>query len=107
VELDLAGLHIVLFHSGYDVSRICSLGPEKTRVHFDFFVDPEAGLTDDQKAATSKGVHDLVAEDTAISEAVHANLTSGVFPGGSLGARHEEGIAPRDGGMRVKVETTG
>jgi choline monooxygenase len=84
---------LVLFPGGYDVSRICPISPEKTRVHFDIFVDPEANLSDEQKAATSKGVKDLVSEDMAISEAVHANLASGVFPGGPLSPRHEEGVA--------------
>ena len=84
---------LVLFHGGYDISRICPISPEKTRVHFDIYVDPKADLSDEQKAATSKGVRDLVAEDMAISEAVHANLASGVFPGGPLSPRHEEGVA--------------
>jgi len=84
---------LVLFPGGYDVSRICPIGPEKTRVHFDIYVDPDANLSEEQKAATSRGVHDLVAEDMAISEAVHRNLASGAFPGGPLSPRHEEGVA--------------
>ncbi len=84
---------LVTFPGGYDVSRICPISPEKTRVHFDIFVDPQANLTEEQKVATSKGVKDLVSEDMAISEAVHANLASGVFPGGPLSPRHEEGVA--------------
>ena len=87
------GFTLVLFPGGYDVSRICPLSPEKTRVQFDIFVDPEAGLSEEQKAATTKGVYGLVAEDMAISEAVQGNLASGVFPGGPLSPRHEEGVA--------------
>ena len=84
---------LVLFPGGYDTSRICPISPDRTRVHFDIYVDPQAELSEAQKAATSKGVKDLVSEDMAISEAVHANLASGVFPGGPLSPRHEEGIA--------------
>ncbi len=40
-----------------------------------------------------QGRERLVNEDMALSEAVHANLASGVFLGGPLSSRHEEGVA--------------
>ena len=84
---------LVTFPGGYDVSRIVPLGPQKTRAIFDVFIDPEAGLSAAEIKDTSRAIRDLVAEDMAISVAVHENLASGVFPGGPLSPRHEEGVA--------------
>lgn len=84
---------LVNFPGGYDVSRIMPLAPQKTRVQFDVFIDPKAGLSDDEIQTTSRAIRDLVAEDMSISVAVHQNLAGGVFPGGPLSPRHEEGVA--------------
>jgi len=84
---------LVMFPGGYDVSRILPIAPEKTRAQFDVFIDPEAGVSKAEAKKTSRAIRDLVAEDMAISVAVHRNLASGVFPGGPLSPRHEEGLS--------------
>jgi phenylpropionate dioxygenase-like ring-hydroxylating dioxygenase large terminal subunit len=83
-------LALNIYRHGYMVERMTAVGPEQTRLDYFYFFDPErtAELADMYK------VSDLVtAQDKQICEEVQRNLRTGIYRGGVLSPKHEQGVA--------------
>ncbi len=84
---------IGVYGAGFNICRILPLSSDRLELVFDFYFDPDAGLSDaekDRAAATTCGV---VAEDFPMCEVVQRNLAAGVYTSGPLSPRHEQGLA--------------
>ena len=83
-------LAINTYRHGYMIERMTPVGPEETRLDYLYFFDPER--TED--LAEMLAVSDRVtAQDKDVCEAVQRNLRTGVYQGGVLSPRHEQGVA--------------
>lgn len=82
-----------VYGGGFNICRILPVGPQSMQLIFDFYFDPEAGLSDEAKdraAATTCGV---VEEDFPMCAIVQRNLAAGIYKNGPLSPRHEMGVA--------------
>ena len=84
---------IGVYGAGFNICRILPLGPSRMRLLFDFFFDPEAGLSEVDKDRASDTTCAVVEEDFPMCDAVQANLEAGVYSTGPLSPRHEGGLA--------------
>lgn len=84
---------IGVYGAGFNICRILPLAPQRMRLTFDFYFDPAAGLSEEEKDRAAQTTCDVVAEDFPMCEAVQANLESGVYKTGPLSPRHELGLA--------------
>jgi len=83
-------LAINTYRHGYMIERMTPVGPEETRLDYLYFFDPER--TED--LAEMLAVSDRVtAQDKDVCEAVQRNLRTGVYRGGVLSPKHEQGVA--------------
>jgi choline monooxygenase len=83
-------LAINIYRHGYMVERMTATGPEETRLDYFYFFDSARG----DELARMFAVSDLVtAQDRQVCEEVQRNLRTGVYRGGVLSPRHEQGVA--------------
>ena len=83
-------LALNIYRHGYMIERMTAVGSEETRLDYFYFFDPErtAELTDMFK------VSDLVTtQDKQVCEEVQRNLRTGIYQGGALSPKHEQGVA--------------
>lgn len=81
---------INVYRHGYMVERMTAAGPDRTRLDYFYFFDP--AHTDDLPALFA--FSDLVtAQDLQVCEEVQRNLEAGVYQGGVLSPKHEQGVA--------------
>ena len=83
-------LAINTYRHGYMIERMTAVGPAETRLDYFYFFDPlrTAELSEMFK------VSDLVtAQDKQVCEEVQRNLRTGIYRGGVLSPKHEQGVA--------------
>ncbi len=72
------------------IERMTAVGPEETRLDYLYFFDPERTA----ELAEMFKVSDLVtAQDKQVCEEVQRNLRTGVYLGGVLSPKHEQGVS--------------
>jgi choline monooxygenase len=83
-------LAINVYRHGYMVERMTAVGPAETRLDYFYFFDPAfAG-----ELPAMFELSDLVtAQDLQVCEEVQRNLEAGVYRGGVLSPKHEQGVA--------------
>ncbi|MGZ3403608.1 MAG: aromatic ring-hydroxylating oxygenase subunit alpha [Phenylobacterium sp.] len=83
-------LAINTYRHGYMIERITAVGPEETRLDYFYFFDPsrEAELAEMFVASDR-----VTAQDKQVCEEVQRNLRAGIYRGGMLSPRHEQGVA--------------
>jgi choline monooxygenase len=84
-------LALNLYPDGMCVESYAPTGPASCRVDYHFFFAPGTAPEVAEAAVASSTV--VLEEDRGICEAVQANLAAGVYAGGLLSPRHEEGVA--------------
>ena len=84
-------LAINSYRNGVMMERISPVDHANTRLDYFFFFAPEMPREGALQAMTVSRM--LVAEDTAICEAVQKNLDAGIYDTGRLSTRHEAGVA--------------
>jgi choline monooxygenase len=83
-------LAINTYRHGYMIERMTAVGPEATRLDYFYFFDP---------ARTSELTEMFVAsdrvttQDKQVCEEVQRNLRTGIYRGGVLSPKHEQGVA--------------
>lgn len=83
-------LAINVYRHGYMIERMTAVAPEATRLDYFYFFD--AARTDE--LGEMYAVSDLVtAQDKQVCEEVQRNLRTGVYRGGVLSPKHEQGVA--------------
>lgn len=81
-------LALNLYRDAMNLEQFLPLGPATTRVAYAYF--SRDGSLDEDVSRLSKL---LLMEDAAICEAVQRNLDAGVYNGGVLSPKHEQGVA--------------
>ena len=83
-------LALNIYRHGYMIERMTAVGPEETRLDYFYFFDPaRAG-----ELAEMFKVSDLVtAQDKQVCEEVQRNLRTGIYRGGVLSPKHEQGVS--------------
>jgi choline monooxygenase len=84
---------IGIYGGGFNICRILPVAPRQTRLTFDFYFEPEAGLDDKAKEQASATTCAVVEEDFPMCEMVQRNLEAGVYESGPLSPKHEQGVA--------------
>ncbi len=84
---------IGVYGSGFNICRIQPVAPRALRLAFDFYFDPEAGLSVEAKEKASATTCAVVEEDFPMCEIVQRNLEAGVYEAGPLSPKHEQGVA--------------
>jgi choline monooxygenase len=83
-------LAINTYRHGYMVERMTAVGPEETRLDYFYFFDPARAA----ELADMFVVSDRVTgQDKQVCEEVQRNLRTGVYRGGVLSPKHEQGVA--------------
>lgn len=82
-----------VYGGGFNICRILPISPSSMQLIFDFYFDPEAGLSDDTKDRAAATTCAVVEEDFPMCEVVQRNLAAGVYRQGPLSPRHENGVA--------------
>ena len=83
-------LAINSYRHGYMVERMTATGPEETRLDYFYFFDPARAA----ELAAMFAVSDRVtAQDKQVCEEVQRNLRTGIYRGGVLSPKHEQGVA--------------
>ena len=83
-------LAINTYRHGYMVERMTAVGAEATRLDYFYFFDPARTA----ELADMFVVSDRVtAQDKQICEQVQRNLRTGIYRGGVLSPKHEQGVA--------------
>jgi choline monooxygenase len=82
-----------VYGGGFNICRILPMGPRRTRLTFDFYFDPEAGLSEAAKEKAASTTCAVVEEDFPMCEIVQRNLEAGVYEAGPLSPKHEQGVA--------------
>jgi choline monooxygenase len=83
-------LAINTYRHGYMVERMTATGPEGTRLDYFYFFDPARAA----ELAAMFAVSDRVtAQDKQVCEEVQRNLRTGIYRGGVLSPKHEQGVA--------------
>jgi choline monooxygenase len=83
-------LAINTYRHGYMVERMTAVGAEATRLDYFYFFDP----TRTAELADMFVVSDRVtAQDKQVCEEVQRNLRTGIYRGGVLSPKHEQGVA--------------
>ncbi len=83
-------LAINTYRHGYMIERMTAVGPEETRLDYFYFFDPERTA---ELGAMFEVSDRVTAQDKQICEAVQRNLGAGVYRGGVLSPKHEQGVA--------------
>lgn len=82
-----------VYGGGFNICRILPVAPRHLRLTFDFYFDPEAGLSDEAKERAASTTCTVVEEDFPMCETVQRNLEAGIYVWGPLSPKHEQGIA--------------
>jgi choline monooxygenase len=83
-------LAVNVYRHGYMIERMTAVAPAETRLDYFYFFDP--AHTDE--LAPMFELSDLVtAQDLQVCEEVQRNLEAGVYRGGVLSPKHEQGVA--------------
>jgi choline monooxygenase len=83
-------LAINTYRHGYMIERMTAVGPEETRLDYFYFFDPARTA----ELADMFAVSDRVtAQDKQVCEEVQRNLRTGIYRGGVLSPKHEQGVA--------------
>ena len=83
-------LGVNVYRHGYMIERMTAVGPTETRLDYFYFFDP--ARTAELEAMLK--VSDLVtAQDLQVCEDVQRNLEAGIYRGGVLSPKHENGVA--------------
>jgi choline monooxygenase len=90
-----------VYGGGFNICRILPLAPRQTRLTFDFYFDPEAGLDEAAREAASAATCAVVEEDFPMCEIVQRNLEAGIYEAGPLSPKHEQGVAYFHGLVRT------
>ncbi|MEZ5926743.1 MAG: aromatic ring-hydroxylating dioxygenase subunit alpha [Hyphomicrobiaceae bacterium] len=84
---------IGVYGGGFNICRILPEGVRRTRLTFDFYFDPQAGLDADAKERAASTTCGIVEEDFPMCEVVQRNLEAGSYDCGPLSPKHEQGVA--------------
>ncbi|PZQ56784.1 MAG: Rieske (2Fe-2S) protein [Phenylobacterium zucineum] len=83
-------LGVNVYRHGYMMERMTALGPSQTRLDYFYFYEPDRQA----ELAEMLTFSDLVtAQDLQVCEEVQRNLEVGVYQGGVLSPKHEQGVA--------------
>ena len=83
-------LGVNVYRHGYMIERMTAVGPAETRLDYFYFFDPARTAELDAMLKVS----DLVtAQDLQVCEEVQRNLEAGIYGGGVLSPKHENGVA--------------
>jgi choline monooxygenase len=83
-------LAINTYRHGYMIERMTATGPETTRLDYFYFFDP---ARTDELNAMFVASDRVTAQDKQVCEEVQRNLQAGVYRGGVLSPKHEQGVA--------------
>ena len=83
-------LAINTYRHGYMIERMTAVGPEATRLDYFYFFDPQRSA---ELKAMFVASDRVTAQDKQVCEEVQRNLRAGVYRGGVLSPRHEQGVA--------------
>ena len=83
-------LAINTYRHGYMIERITAAGAEETRLDYFYFFDPARRAELVEMFAVSDRV---TAQDRQVCEEVQRNLRTGIYRGGVLSPKHEQGVA--------------
>jgi choline monooxygenase len=86
-------LAVNLYPDGMNVERFLPLGPNRTRVVYDFFFRDVSRSARSENDEVVRLALEVLDEDRAICEAVQRNLESGAYDSGLLSPKHENGVA--------------
>ncbi len=92
-----------VFPGGIAVERYVPRSIDRTDLIFDYFFADGASDVDE----IIKASEEVVDEDVVIVEAAHANLVGGVYRGGVLSPRHENGLADFHALLREAIASGG
>jgi len=82
-----------VYGGGFNICRILPQAVSRLRLIFDFYFDPEAGLSDAEKDRAAATTCQVVEEDFPICSQVQRNLEVGIYRSGPLNPRLETGVA--------------
>ena len=83
-------LGVNVYRHGYMMERMTALGPSQTRLDYFYFYEADRS----EELAGMLRFSDLVtAQDVQVCEEVQRNLEVGVYQGGVLSPKHEQGVA--------------
>lgn len=85
-------LAINTYGNGMNVEHYLPVGPNRTRVVFDYFFRDTGEAAAAANEETVRLSAELMDEDRAICEAVQRNLEAGVYEPGPLSPRHEGAV---------------
>ena len=85
------GLAINLYPDGMCIETYVPTGPASTRIDYVFFFSEQT--TEEEEHAAVASSTQILEEDRAICEAVQRNYESGLYAGGVLSPRFEQGVA--------------
>ncbi len=83
-------LAINTYRHGYMIERVTAVGPEETRLDYFYFFDPAKRSELAEMFVASDRV---TAQDKQVCEEVQRNLRAGIYRGGVLSPKHEQGVA--------------
>lgn len=83
-------LAINVYRHGYMVERMTAAGPAHTRLDYFYFFDPAYA---DELPALFEFSDLVTVQDLQVCEEVQRNLEAGVYQGGVLSPKHEQGVA--------------
>ena len=83
-------LAINTYRHGYMIERMTAVGPEATRLDYFYFFDPARTAELAEMFIASDRV---TAQDKEVCEEVQRNLRTGIYRGGVLSPKHEQGVA--------------
>ena len=78
------------YRHGWMVERMMATGPEETRLDYFYFFDPARTAELERMFEVSDRV---TAQDRQVCEEVQRNLSAGIYQGGALSPKHEQGVA--------------
>ena len=83
-------LAVNVYRHGYMMERMTAVGPAETRLDYFYFFDP---AHTDELPAMFEFSNLVTAQDVMVCEEVQRNLEAGVYQGGVLSPKHEQGVA--------------
>jgi choline monooxygenase len=85
-------LALNIYSTGMNVERMVPLGPNRTRLVYNFFFRDVSPDAEPAIRAAMEASAQVTREDVRICEAVQRNLDAGIYQTGRLGPRHENGV---------------
>jgi choline monooxygenase len=83
-------LGINVYRHGYMMERMTAVGPQETRLDYFYFFDPARKA---ELAAMLEVSDRVTLQDVQVCEEVQRNLLAGIYQGGVLSPKHEQGVA--------------